>query len=156
MSERPTVHASFTIERVYEAAPARVFDARADPAAKARWFGPGTLSEEQHRLDFRVGGQERLSLAGPDGAEYTFDALYRDVVAGQRIVYAYDMYRDGVRMSVSLATVELLAEGAATRLVFTEQAALLDGADTPEMREEGTRALLDKLAGELEGAAQRA
>ncbi len=156
MSERSTVHASFTIERVYEAAPTRVFEAWADPAAKARWFGPGALSEEQHRLDFRVGGQERLSLAGPDGAQYTFDASYRDVVAGERIVYAYDMYREGVRLSVSLATVELLPEGAATRLVFTEQAAFLDGRDTPERREEGTRALLGKLAGELQGAVQRA
>lgn len=34
-------HSSFTIERVFHAAPCRVFQAFADPVAKARWFtGP--------------------------------------------------------------------------------------------------------------------
>jgi dihydrofolate reductase len=36
-----------------------------------------------------------------------------------------------MRISVSLATVELAPEGAGTRLVFTEQCAFLDGHDTP-------------------------
>lgn len=36
MSERSAVHATFSIERTYAAAPARVFQAFADPKAKAR------------------------------------------------------------------------------------------------------------------------
>lgn len=41
MSERSTVHDTFTIERHYDATPARVFKAFADPTAKALWFaGP--------------------------------------------------------------------------------------------------------------------
>ena len=38
MSERSATHGTFTLERVYEASPARVFKAWADPAIKARWF----------------------------------------------------------------------------------------------------------------------
>ena len=42
MTGRNVTHAVFTIERVYDAAPARVFAAFASPEAKARWFaGPG-------------------------------------------------------------------------------------------------------------------
>src|SRR5262249_58571865 len=55
-------HATFTIERDYGVAPARVFKAWADPAAKARWFvGPEgwTLIERSH--DFRIGGRETVS-----------------------------------------------------------------------------------------------
>jgi len=37
MTTSPASHASFVIERVFDAAP--VFAAFADPAAKARWFG---------------------------------------------------------------------------------------------------------------------
>ena len=41
MSARSTQHATFVIERTYAASPARVFNAFADRAAKARWFvGP--------------------------------------------------------------------------------------------------------------------
>jgi hypothetical protein len=50
-----------------------------------------------------------------------------------------------MRISVSLATVELKPVGAGTRLIFTAQAVFLDGADKAEDREHGTRALLDNL-----------
>ena len=81
----PTVtHGTFTIERVFKSAPARVFDA----------------------------------------------------FAGQPI-------------SSSLATMEFLADGTGTRLVFTEQAAFFPGGDGIEIREAGTRELLGQLAAEL-------
>lgn len=38
MTDRRTKHATFTIERLYLAAPARVFAAWATKEAKARWF----------------------------------------------------------------------------------------------------------------------
>jgi uncharacterized protein YndB with AHSA1/START domain len=51
---RTAVHAAFAIERVYRAAPARVFAAWADRDAKARWFS----CHGGYALDFRVGGRE--------------------------------------------------------------------------------------------------
>ena len=38
MTERSVTHATFVIDRTYDASPARVFGAFADPAAKKRWF----------------------------------------------------------------------------------------------------------------------
>ncbi len=54
-------------------------------------------------MDFRVGGHERFE-AGVGGARYIYDALYRDIVENERIVYTYEMYRDEDRMSVRVAT----------------------------------------------------
>jgi len=71
----------------------------------------------------------------PDGREYTVQALYRDIVPGRRIVYTYDMLLDGIRISASVATVEFKRERDGTRLVFTEQAAFLDGHEVPARRE---------------------
>lgn len=145
MSQRSVVHATFAIERTYDATPARVFGAWADPAAKASWFGPPDLPHDSREFDFQVGGRERFEISGPDGATYTFDNRYADIVEDQRIVYAYDMYREQTRISVSLATIEFKPSGAATKLTFTEQGAFLDGHDTPAEREHGTKALLDNL-----------
>ena len=39
MTQRSAVHATFVIDRTYDAAPERVFRAFADPVAKRRWFG---------------------------------------------------------------------------------------------------------------------
>lgn len=146
MSERSTEHATFVIERTYAASPARVFAAWAEPAAKARWFvGPDEWNQGGHELDFRVGGRERVSGGPPGGPVHSFDGRYQDIVPDQRIVYSYDMHLDETRISVSLATVELEPAGAGTRLIFTEQAVFLDGADTAATREQGTRTLLDNL-----------
>jgi uncharacterized protein YndB with AHSA1/START domain len=150
MTERSTEHATFVVERTYDASPARVFAAWADPAAKARWFGGGEEATDEHELDFRVGGREINRGGAPDGQIYTYEARYQDIVPNQRIVYTYDMHQEKTRISVSLATVELKPEGAGTRLIFTEQGAFLDGHDTPAQREQGTGGLLDALGAELE------
>jgi|SRR5580693_1462712 uncharacterized protein YndB with AHSA1/START domain len=145
MSDRSVVHATFVIERTYDASPAHVFGAWADPVAKASWFGPKNLPAGQRESDFSVGGRERFTVNTPDGAAYVFDSRYADIVPDRRIVHTYDMYRDDTRISVSLATIELEPAGAATKLIFTEQGAFLDGADTPAEREHGTGELLDSL-----------
>jgi uncharacterized protein YndB with AHSA1/START domain len=146
MRERSVEHATFVVERTYDASPDRVFAAWSDPEAKARWFDG---SEGEFELDFRVGGRERGRGTLPDGRAYAFQALYQDIVPAQRIVFTYDMLLDGTRISVSVATVQFRPERAGTRLVFTEQGAFLDGHETPGRREQGMGSLLDALAAEL-------
>jgi uncharacterized protein YndB with AHSA1/START domain len=142
MSERSVEHATFVVERAYDAPPDRVFAAWSDPRAKARWFDG---SEGEFELDFRVGGWERGRGTAPNGREYTFQALYQDIVPGRRIVYTYDMLLDGTRISVSVATAEFRPERDGTRLVFTEQGAFLDGHEMPARREQGMGSLLASL-----------
>ena len=150
MTERSTEHATFVIERNYAAAPARVFGAWAEPAAKARWFnGPGDWQNEGYELDFRVGGREHLRTSPVGGTPHTYDCRYYDIVPGERIVYCYDLFIGEQRISVSLATVEFAAAGAGTRMTFTEQAVFLDGYDDAGSRERGTAELLDKLEASL-------
>jgi len=151
---QPAAHATFTIERSYDAAPARVFKAFADQGAKRRWF----VDEEGWRtdsyaLDFRAGGTERAQGAAPNGMQYANDTHYHDIVTDRRIIFAYAMDIDGRRISVSLATIVLAPEGGGTRLTYTEQATFFEGGDGPAMREAGCRGLFDKLGAELARAA---
>ena len=59
-----------------------------------------------------------------------------DIVPDQRIVYSYEMHSGQELGSVSLATVEIVAEGSGTKLTYTEQGAFLDGLEKPEDRQE--------------------
>jgi uncharacterized protein YndB with AHSA1/START domain len=148
MSERSVEHATFVVERRYEASPARAFAAWADPEAKARWY---VDSDARLEVDFRVGGRERSRGIAPDGRAYRYEAVFQDIVPDQRIVYTYDMLIEETRISVSLATVEFTPEGDGdTRLVFTEQGAFLDGHESPARRAEGMGGLLDALGEELQ------
>ena len=147
---RSIVHATFSLQRVYDATPAQVFRALSDKAAKARWFegGDGYTSLERE-MDVRPGGRERLKGRWASGMVSTFDAVYFDVVPNERLVYAYEMHLDDRKISVSLATMELQPEGAGTRLVVTEQGSFLDGYDDAGSRERGTGFLLDRLGASL-------
>lgn len=145
-------HASFSIERTYDATPARVFAAWSNPESKRRWyFCDERWVLTEHAFDFRVGGRERLKVNPPGGLVHAFDGLYHDILPERRIIYSYDMHVGESRISVSLATVEIEPERGGARLMFTEQGAFLDGLSTPEEREEGTAVGLDNLGTWLRG-----
>jgi uncharacterized protein YndB with AHSA1/START domain len=147
---RSVLHETFTIDRRFEAKPARVFAAWAKPEAKARWFScHGDWVTTEYTLDFRAGGHERLRIGPPGGTVHAFDGHYHDIVANQRIVYAYEMRLDERLISISLVTVLFEPAARGTRLVFTEQGAFLDGYDDVSGRVHGTNAGLDKLEAEL-------
>lgn len=148
--ERPVEHGTFRIERDFDAAPARVFHALTDKAAKARWFpGVDNQTELEREMDVRPGGRERLVCRWASGLVTAFDAVYLDVVADRRLVYAYDLHHNERKLSVSLATMEIGPRGAGTRLIVTEQGAFLDGYDDAGSREHGTRLLMDRLGASL-------
>jgi uncharacterized protein YndB with AHSA1/START domain len=150
MSARSAVHGTFTLERVYDASPARVFKAWADIEAKARWFmGPADWRQLERSLDFRIGGRERLRGRKGSGVVSTFDGVYLDIVPDRRIIYSYDMRLDDRHISTSLATMVLKPEGSGTRLTLTEQGVFLDGYDDGSSRERGTSILLDQLGAAL-------
>ncbi|MEP6566005.1 MAG: SRPBCC family protein [Mesorhizobium sp.] len=150
MTERSVVHSTFVIERSYPASPAKVYFALSNPTAKKLWFAdPNNPMTYRHEMDFRVGGKE-VNAGGPkDGPIHVYNAVYQDIVPNERIVYSYDMLFGEVRISVSLATIELRPEGKGTRLVLTEQGAFLDGHDNSASREHGTGELLNALGAAL-------
>jgi uncharacterized protein YndB with AHSA1/START domain len=142
MSEHPVAHSTFSLERSYPSAPARVFAAWAEPAAKGQWFaGPGS----EHRLDFRVGGHEVIRGANSEGQVLTFESVYHDIVPAARIVYSSTLSAGGKVATVSVTTVEISPAGGGTRLVLTEQGTYLDGLEEPRWREQGTGDHLDAL-----------
>jgi uncharacterized protein YndB with AHSA1/START domain len=148
---RSAVHGSFHLERSYDAPVARVWKALTDDAAKQKWFGGTVKNWEllEREMDVRVGGRERLKGRWESGLVSTFDAVYHDVAANERLVYSYTMHLDDKKISVSLATMQLKAEGGRTMLAVTEQGAFLDGYVDAGSREQGTGHLLDALGASL-------
>jgi uncharacterized protein YndB with AHSA1/START domain len=95
-------------------------------------------------MDFRVGGRE-FNESEMGGDTYIFDVTYRDLVPDNRIIYTYEMSKNGQRISVSLATIEFFPDGAGTRMVVKEDGAFLDGLDYVKQREDGTNYIIDLM-----------
>lgn len=150
--------ATFTIERMVKASPAQVFAAYASVEAKSAWFKPPTDCETLDRVfDFRVGGQERFRARWESGLITDFQATFHDIVENERIVLVYDLFHNGDKLSVSLQTLEMKAEGDGTRLTHTEQGVyLVGGADAVAGREHGTTWQVDAIVAILEGREPRA
>jgi uncharacterized protein YndB with AHSA1/START domain len=148
---RSVVHATFHLERTYDAPVARLWKALTDETAKLKWFGgtPGRWELLERHMDVRVGGTERLKGRWEGGVVSTFDATYHDVIPNQRLVYSYVMHLDEKKISASLATMQLQAAGSKTTLKVSEQGAFLDGYDDAGSREHGTSYLLDALGASL-------
>ena len=153
MTERSVIHDTFCIERTYPASTSRVFAAFASKEAKDAWGDeePAGGAAASAEFDFRPGGRERFGFMY-QSRTYTYDALYYDIVPDQRIVYSYEMYADGARISVSVATIEFAKIGEGTALTWTEQGVYMDGIDGPQApasREQGTAEMRDGLARHL-------
>jgi len=146
---RSVTHGSFTLVRHWKHAPVRVFVAFAKEEAKRKWFAAGADILEKS-FDFREGGRETLSGRHANGMTSAFDCVYRDIVVPSggeagRIIYSYVMHLDGRKISVSQATIEIVPDGAGTKLVLTEHGDFLDGYDDASAREHGTNFLMDQL-----------
>lgn len=160
MNGRTVMHDTFTLERSYLATPARVFAAFASAEARSVWGDLGDLEEAEGEaavaeFDFRVGGRERWGFKR-FGTTYRVDLRYYDIAPEQRIIYAYEMYAEDTRISVSVATIEFAEKGDGTALAWTEQGVYLDGIDgdqAPALRREGTEIMVDNLTGYLNSRA---
>jgi uncharacterized protein YndB with AHSA1/START domain len=149
-TDRTNTHATFTLEREYDAPLDQVWAAFADLELKKRWFGGGDFHDVEFAEDFRVGGTFTNKATDGDGHRSEFRATYSDIVDRERIVYSYDMWLDGAHASTSITTITFVPDGSGTLLTFTEQGVHLDGVHGPGPeaaagREHGTGWLLDAL-----------
>lgn len=158
MNTNQVTISTFTIERILPSSKDRAFAAWSNKESKRRWFAcHDDWITAEFEMDFKVGGKETNLVLTPSGSRHSLDATYYDIIPNERIVYAFGMYVNGMRVSISLVTVlfESILE-ARTRMVFTEQIVLFDptvkdGTSKIEIqsREKGTNAGFDRLVKEL-------
>ena len=149
MTVRSITHGSFTVKRSYPHPVAKVFRAWSDPAIKRQWYGGPDQDDARRVFEFRVGGREN-NFGRVGNQRFALEGVYYDIVAENRIVYAYDVRIDDVITSLSVATVEVKAAPGGTDLILTERGAFFDGLDTNEERIGGTNWVLDELGNVLD------
>lgn len=149
-TDSTVAHATFVVERTFDASLDRVWDAFAVPEQHAQWFGAEdnfTATEESE--DFRVGGGAVQDGQWHGGPTSRYVGTYTDIVDQQRIVSTYDMWVAGEHLSTSVTTTEFAAVDGGTRVTYTEHGVFLDGKDDGSQREGGFAGIFDALAAYL-------
>jgi uncharacterized protein YndB with AHSA1/START domain len=136
------------LRRIFRARPSTVFDAMTKPELLRRWWAPKLLGVVlfECEADARVGGTYRYVFGRPGEARMAFSGVYKEVVAGERLVYTqiFETMRDA---GEGLITATFTAHDGGTLLVQRERypsKEVLDGAIASGL-ERGMRATLEQL-----------
>jgi uncharacterized protein YndB with AHSA1/START domain len=132
---------SLTLKRRLKAPPAKVFAAWTDPEKMKRWMGPGEITAMRAESDTRVGGRYRIVMQAPNGEEYDVGGVYREVVAGEKLVFTWAWKSAPERES--LVTLLLKPDGDGTLLTLSHEQ--FSDEDTRNGHEQGWNSSLDKL-----------
>ena len=150
MSHQTMVHRTVTMERVYSASPARVFDAWADADKRRLWGSPSDEIEVRNdAADFRRGGEDVQACLVEGEVVAIVKGRYHDIVPDARIIYTEVISEPTALLGMSLVSAEFIASGTGTRLVLTLQTVAVDGSDLLEGVEAGWTSALDRLGDQV-------
>jgi len=111
--EGRTSDREMVLSRVIDAPREKIFDAWADPAKIAKWWGPRGFHSTIDKYDFRPGGKWKFVMHGPDGKDYPNDNSFVEIVRPERVVVRHN----GPPIFQIAATFEDLG-GGKTRIVW--------------------------------------
>lgn len=131
--------------RTFDAPRERVFEAFSEPSSLARWWGPKGFTSTIHDFDLRPGGTWRLTMHGPDGADYTSESVFVEVLVPERIVFRHLSAEHPYEMTISLHE-----QGEGTRVTWRmRHATASECARVKPFVVEGNEQNFDRLASEL-------
>jgi uncharacterized protein YndB with AHSA1/START domain len=148
-SQSATLSRDVSITRRLSAPRALVFRAWTDASHLAQWFGPSGFNICACEVDLKVGGALRIVMRAPDGSEHPMRGVFREIVAGERLVFTnIAVDANDKPLLEGLTTVTFEDEGEATRMTLT--ASMAGAAGVVDRMLEGMEAgwsqSLDKLA----------
>lgn len=148
-----TRHATLTFQRVLPTPVPSVWQAFADPAARAIWGVPSdTAVVIYDQAEFRVGGIDIARCGDRSDPRYRAVTRYLDIVPECRIVWSEVVDEQGTAFGASLVTVDLEPDGGGTAMTVTIQVASFVGDAMIEGTRQGYQASLGYLAEYLTGA----
>jgi uncharacterized protein YndB with AHSA1/START domain len=129
------------ITRVFDAPPARVFDAWLNREEWQAWIGPKGVSCEVPLLEPRVGGRYRVTMHLSDGRVIPVAGVFKKIDAPRTLVFTWGW--DGDPSRDSLVTLTFRDMGDKTELTLRQEG--LGSAANRDDHGKGWNSALDKL-----------
>jgi uncharacterized protein YndB with AHSA1/START domain len=89
----PTTGNQLSITKIFNACPARVFEAWTNPLELVKWLGPEGFTSPVCKVDLTVGGEYHYCVRSPEGADFWSKGTFVEIDPGRKIVVA-DSFSD--------------------------------------------------------------
>jgi len=60
-----------------------------NPERIVNWWGPNGFTSTINKMDFREGGEWKLTMYGPDGTNYPNRSIFKEIVPFRKIVFEH-------------------------------------------------------------------
>jgi uncharacterized protein YndB with AHSA1/START domain len=107
------------ITRLFDAPPARVFDAWLNREEWQSWIGPEGINCEVPLLEPRVGGRYRIAMRLSDGREVPVAGIFKTIDAPRTLAFTWGWENDPTRQS--LITLTFREKGGRTELTLRQE-----------------------------------
>lgn len=104
------------ISRLFDAPCELVWEAWTNPKHADKWWGPEGFVNTTESMDFRVGGEWKYMMVGPDGTRYPNHQVFKEIIPLSKLVFDHG---DGERVWFE-ATVTLQEVGGGTLVTLRQ------------------------------------
>ncbi|MEO0796833.1 MAG: SRPBCC domain-containing protein [Verrucomicrobiota bacterium] len=142
----PTVEEKKTarIERVFDANPARVFEAWTNPEQIAQWWGCEQTVNTNATLDLQVGGELRFEMKGEGGQEHLITGKFIRINKPSELSFSMCFHgSDGTAMESQVSVSFVAQDPGQTRLILVHENLV---GEMAEQVDSGWGTAFDKLA----------
>jgi uncharacterized protein YndB with AHSA1/START domain len=133
---------TLVIKKIFDAAPAVVWEAWVDESQVAQWYGPEGFTNTIHEFDAREGGTYRLTMHGPKGEHHPLRGMFKTLERPKKLVMTWQWEGDGMGTEETVVTVEFREVGGKTEMTMTHE---LPNAKSRDMHEMGWASSFNKL-----------
>jgi uncharacterized protein YndB with AHSA1/START domain len=133
--------------RVLNVSCAFVWKMLSTPDHLKHFWGPDGFTNTFKTFDFRVDGESRFTMHGPDGTNYPNRIIYRELDAPRYIRWDHDNGGEGEWDHKFVGEIELFEEGNKTRIELRVNEPTMESRDNiAKYAVEGGKQNLDRLA----------
>jgi uncharacterized protein YndB with AHSA1/START domain len=111
---------SLEVTHIFNAPRKLVFKAWSRAEHCAQWFGPRDFTVPCCEVEFRVGGTYRANIRSPEGVDYWFNGVYREIIEPERLVFTFKWEEDGERGKDTLVIVTFVEQKGKTKMTFQQ------------------------------------
>lgn len=138
---------SVTITRVFNASPARVWQAWSTAEGLRQWACPEGATVADTSVDLKVGGRYCIRIGGEEGETFTAVGEYREVSPQTRLVYTWDWEEADHAVGETLVSVDFAPVGGSTRVTLVHDR--FPNAEAAIAHEQGWGSCLNQLEAAL-------